>query len=240
MIAMPILDQAALAVFLLAWALYQPGLKWLTWRSRRTINTDMTVIRAAWMGNMAERDNRFLDGQLIGHVLNSASFFASTSLIVMAAVAGAMFGGEAAFRGLKAAPIVAAAPRILLEIKLGLVLLTLGRGLLDFIWSIRQLNYCLALIGAAPPLDSRRELLKVYGEAAAAILNPALSAFNSGVRGYYFALAAAAWLLGPAAMVAAVVGATALLAFRQIASPSAKAVAKIRNLLDEAAAGRDA
>lgn len=232
----PILDQAALALFLLVWIAYQPALKWLTRRRRRTINSDLTVIRTAWMRNMAERDNRFLDGQLLGHVLNSASFFASTSLIVMAAVAGALFGGEAAYRGLKAAPLLAAAPRLLLEIKLGLVLVTLGRGLLDFIWSIRQLNYTLALIGSAPPLDSRREVLRAYGQAAADILNPALSSFNSGVRGYYFALAAAAWLLGPVPMIVGVLGSTVLLVFRQVGSSSAAAVAKVRDLLDETGA----
>lgn len=229
---MPTLDQAALAVFLIAWIAYQPLLRVLSQRRGRTINSDLTVIRTAWMRNMAMRDIRLLDGQLIGNTMNSSSFFASTSLIMIAAVAGAMFGGDAAYRGLKAAPLLAAAPRFILEIKLGLIVLALGRALLDFIWAIRQLNYCLAIVGAAPPPDGPRDLLKAYGEAAASVMNPAFSAFNSGVRGYYFALAAAAWLIGPIAMMAAVVFAIALLIWRQLASRSAVGVTRIRELLE--------
>ena len=58
-------------------------------------------------------------------------------------------------------------------------------------------------------------------EAIPYIVAPAFSAFNSGVRGYNFALAAAAWLIGPIPMMAAVLSAIALLVWRQLASRSA-------------------
>ena len=60
----------------------------------------------------------------------------------------------------------------LLEAKLALVLVCLARGLLDFIWSIRQLNYALALIGAAPEVHSEadRAALRERAEAASAML----------------------------------------------------------------------
>jgi uncharacterized membrane protein len=40
------------------------------------------------MRNMARRENRFMDGQLLGQALNSRSFFASSNLILIAAAAG--------------------------------------------------------------------------------------------------------------------------------------------------------
>ncbi|MEC4630110.1 DUF599 family protein, partial [Bacillus safensis] len=43
-----------------------------------------------------------------------------------------------------------------------------------------------------------------YGRAVGRVLNPALTNFNQGVRGYYFALAAAAWLYQLYALVAAI------------------------------------
>jgi uncharacterized membrane protein len=64
------------------------------------------------------------------------------------------------------------------------------------------------------------------------VLNPALSSFNNGIRGYYFALSAAAWLVGPWAMIAAVILAVSLLAWRQAASSSARGVRRIRELLE--------
>ncbi|HEY4031645.1 MAG TPA: DUF599 family protein [Caulobacteraceae bacterium] len=225
------LDIAALAVFLAAWLFYQPMLKRLG-RRGRMINTDMTVIRLRWMANMAARENRFIDSQLMGHVLNSASFFASANLIVIAAAAGALFKSPDTYRSVANLAVTETGPRWLFEAKLALVVATLARGLLDFIWAIRQMNYTLAAIGAAPPPSTTPALVRAYGEAAASVLNPALSSFNNGVRGYYFALGAAAWLLGPWAMIAAVAGAVLLLFWRQSGSGASRGVRRLRGLLE--------
>jgi uncharacterized membrane protein len=225
------LDIAALAVFLVAWLFYQPVLKRLS-RRGGAINTDMTVVRRRWMANMSARENRFLDSQLMGHTLSSASFFASANLIVIAAAAGALFRSADTYRTMAHLTATETGPRWLFDAKLALIVATLARGLLDFIWAIRQMNYTLAAIGAAPPPSSPPAIIRAYGEAAAAVLNPALSSFNNGVRGYYFALGAAAWLLGPWTMIAAVVAAVALLCWRQAASSSAKGVHSLRRILE--------
>jgi uncharacterized membrane protein len=192
----------------------------------------MTTIRAAWMRNMAGRENRFMDGQLLGHALNSASFFASSNLLLIAAAAGALFGGENTFRSASSLIVIKTSSRLLFEGQLALVLLCLARGLLDLIWAIRQINYCIAAIGAVP-VEVTPQQQAAYGEIAARLLNPALSSFNAGVRGYYFALAAAAWLFGPVPFIVATVGAVALLLWRQRRSPAAGAIADLRRLLDQ-------
>lgn len=237
---MTALDWTALAVFAVVWLFYEKLQKRLSRGAR--LNSDMTVVRAAWMARMAGRDMRLMDGQLLGHALNSASFFASASLIVVAACAGALFGGESAWRNLAGVPFVAQGPVGLLEAKLALVVVALVRGLLDFMWSIRQLNYCVALIGATPdqPTDATapRVDMSEWAACIAAVLNPALSSFNAGVRGYYFALAAAAWLAGPAAFLATTVGAVSLLVWRQRSSPAAKGIHQLRLLIDGPASGK--
>ena len=191
----------------------------------------MTVIRTAWMRNMAARDNRFMDGQLLGHALSSASFFASSNLLLIAGIAGALFGGERTFRSASSLVGIQTSSRLLFEGQLALILLTLVRGLLEFMWSIRQMNYCLAAFGAAP-LDSTAEEQRTYGDITARLLNPALSSFNQGVRAYYFALPAAAWLFGPAICIAATIACVSLLLLRQRRSPAAAAVSDLRKLLE--------
>jgi uncharacterized membrane protein len=224
-------DIAALAVFGVCWLFYQPFLNLLARRGGATINTDLTVVRSAWMRNMARRENRFMDGQLLGQTLNSASFFASSNLILIAAAAGVLFGGQASFRNVSSLVVVKTSSRVLFEAQISLVLLTLSRGLLDFIWGIRQLNYVLAAIGATPEdLDDARH--HKFGDIAGRLLNPALHSVNSGVRGYYFALAAAAWLFGPWTFIAATLGAVTLLIWRQRRSPAAAAIADLRALLE--------
>ena len=226
------LNIAALCFFFLCWLGYQPLLHALAKHRGRVINTDMTVIRAIWMRNMAMRENRLMDGQLLGHALNSASFFASSNLILIAAAAGALFGGETTFRSASSLEVIRTSTRLLFEGQIALVLITLARGLLDFIWSIRQMNYCIAAVGAVPLTDDPT-VLRQLGELASRVLNPALSSFNQGVRGYYFALAAAAWLFGPIPFMVATGGAVLLLLTRQHRSRSARAISEFRRLAEE-------
>lgn len=223
------LDWLGLAVFFVCWLGYDPLLRLLAQQSG-SLNTDMLTVRHAWMTAMTHREIRLVDSQLLGHSINSGSFFASSNLLLIAAVGGILFGGDQAIQGF-AAVGAQGVPVQLLEAKLGLVLICLARGLLDFIWSIRQMNYALALIGAAPEVDSDADKA-AFGQATAEVLNPALAAFSQGVRGYYFALAAAAWLFGPLWLSAGVLSAFALLVWRQSASPAARAIRTAKRLLD--------
>ncbi len=223
------LDWMAVVLFLLCWLGYGPLLDVLARRSG-TLNHDMVTVRYAWMTAMTRREVRLLDSQLMGHTINSASFFASTNLLLIAAVAGVLFGGEAALRGFVAVGAEAVEPRTLTA-KLALILVCLARGLLDFIWSIRQLNYTIALIGAAPEVTEDIDR-SAFGDASASVLNPALAAFNRGVRGYYFALAAAAWLFGPVWLALGGAAAFLLLIWRQQASPAARAIRTARRMLE--------
>ena len=223
-------DLAALAAFLILWLGYEPLLAALG-RKRGLINQNMVAVRLAWMRAMVSRENPLVDSQLMGHALNSASFFASSNLILIAGAAGLLSGGEGAYHRIQDVPMLAQAPWVLFELKIALVAVSLARGLLDFIWSIRQMNYCLAMIGAAPR-QAAPDMKEAYAQAAAGILNPALATFSAGVRSYYFALAAAAWLFSPSALVAAGVVAVGLLAWRQAYSPAAGKIALARALLD--------
>ena len=226
---MTLFDWLALALFILCWLGYGPLLAQLARRSG-TLNDDMVIIRRVWMTAMTHREIRLVDSNLMGHTINSGGFFASTNLLLIAAVASVLFGGEQAIAGF-ASVGAEDVPIRLLEAKLALVLVCLARGLLDFIWSIRQMNYALALIGAAPEVHTEADRVAL-GEAAADLLNPALSAFSQGVRGYYFALAAAGWLFGPGWLALGVTAAFCLLVWRQAASPAARAVRAARRLLE--------
>ncbi len=225
-------DGAALMLFLVAWVGY-PLLVNRLGQRRGAINTDMIRIRLFWMREMThEPERRLLDGQLLGHTLNTANFFSSTNLIMMAAVAGALFGGERTYHSILDVPLLSHAPRLLFEFKLILVLSALAGGLLDFIWSIRQLGYCLTLIGAAPA-SGPKAMLDRYAKSAGEVFNRAQSSYNSGVRAYYFALAAAAWLVAPLAFALATVSAVVLLLARQLASPTAKSMHEARLIIDQ-------
>ena len=230
-LSMSPLDLGAFVLFAVVWLAYEPLLKAVSWRTG-SISGEMRLIRRSWMRAMTLRDNGLTDANLLGHTLNSASFFASSNLILIAAVGGSVFSGaRAVTRVLEHGAGLAVASTRLVELKLALVLVCLVRGLLALIWSIRQLNYCLALIGAAHEgLAPERRI--AFADAVGQVLNPALTAFSHGVRAYYFALAGAAWLFGPAPFIVVTLGAFALLVWRQAGSPAAAGVRAARALLD--------
>src|SRR3712207_793199 len=79
------------------------------------------------------------------------------------------------------------------------------------------------LIGAAPSKPGPA-LRDAAADRTAAVLSLALGSFNAGVRGYYFALAALAWLVGPGAFALATTGMVAMLLWRQFGSDTAEAI----------------
>jgi uncharacterized membrane protein len=93
--ALTIADWIALAIFLVAWLLFEPFLK-RSGRSEGLITANMAVIRRAWMRNLVVRENQFMDGQLLGQILSSSSFLASSNLVLIAAAAGRCSTGRKA------------------------------------------------------------------------------------------------------------------------------------------------
>ena len=187
------LDGAALAWFLLAWLGYSPLMRAL--RTAGSINARMDRMRRGWMHAMLGRDNRITDASLIGHTVNSAAFFASTTILALAALLGLLGNIEQTYASVGRIAFTAKAPRALLEAQLLLLVLVFAHSFLKLTWALRQLNYCVAFIGAAPlkpDAAQRGRIADRYG----VILSLAISSFNAGIRGYYFALAALAWLLG--------------------------------------------
>jgi uncharacterized membrane protein len=66
-----------------------------------------------------------------------------------------------------------------------------------FTWTLRQYNYCIAMIGAAPMPPIEEERHARLADALARSISVASINFNVGLRCYYFAFAALAWFLHP-------------------------------------------
>lgn len=221
---------AALLIFLFCWLGYEHVLKALAKR-HGVIFKDLTIVRRAWMQEMVIRSFKLYDSNLIGHGVNTMSFFASANLILIAAVAGAIFTEELSYQSVHALGIDTSSPALFL-MKFGLVIICLARGLLNFIWALRQTNYAVAAMGAVPEnIDPKTA--REFTEAISDIFEPAMSNFSQGVRGYYFALAAGAWMFGPIPLAVASIGATILLAWRQSRSQAARGLRRMRELLED-------
>ena len=230
-------DALALVIFIFCWLGYEPFLKSIG-KQVGVIRRDLSVIRAAWMREGAVRDVKLLDSNLMAHAVNSATHFSQANLILIAAVAGVLFGGHLQVSSAQALGFAITSP-LLLQLKLALVIVCLARGLLNFIWALRQMNYCAAAMGSLPEHMSPAEG-RDFGAALAQVLEPAMTNFSQGVRGYYFSLAGAAWLFGPLSLAVASIAAVVLLGWRQSRSQAAHGLRRLRELLEAREQGASA
>ena len=52
------------------------------------VNQHLKLLRDEWMKRMLDRENRIMDTALVGHTIHSVTFFASTSMLILAGLVG--------------------------------------------------------------------------------------------------------------------------------------------------------
>ncbi len=211
-------DALSLLFFVIVWLFYAPLVRRFV---PNAINSGLMSLRIAWMRTMLRRDNRIVDSSLLGHVVHSASFFASTSLIVIGALLSLLSNVEHLQPAVESLAFVPPIPRVVFELKIVLPLLVLIHGFVSLTWSLRQLNYTIAMIGASPDRRDVGADLEPLASAIGRSLSQALSTFNTGIRAYYFAIGGLAWVMGPLALAVAAVIIATMLVWRQRFSAAA-------------------
>ncbi len=218
------LDFLALAWSVLLWLGYANLIDKPIW-GRPSLNSAMRGRRTDWMRQLIRRENRMPDVVLIGHLMQSVSFFASATLIVVAALLGALGALDQIRGAIEDLHFTAASSRAAWQAKLLIMIALFVYAFFKFSWSLRQWNYCCVLIGGIPAAP----LPEAEAEAAAARMGMLASSaainFNGGLRAYYFALAMLAWFIHPWAFIAAALLVLAVLARRQLLSEAARAIA---------------
>lgn len=203
MLTLSLLDWLAVAVFAAAWFGYSTLVDRLPALARRSVITAMDEHRRRWMLTMLARENRIMDTQIIGNLMNSTSFLANTSIFILGGLVAMLGSHELGARVFGALPFATVPTATLWEIKIALLVVIFVRAFFELTWALRQFNYCSIVMGgiaeAPAPEGCERQ-----AEMAAKVANRAARHFNTGLRAYYFGLAALAWILHPLALIAAV------------------------------------
>ena len=224
------LDLVALAVFFGIWIGYATLLDG-RWRRPDSINALMVRIREAWMRGMLERGLRMMDAALIGHTIHSASFFASTTIILLAGLVGVLGSAEHIHAAaLSLATPLGRGPQALFEIKVLLLIAIFVYAFFKFTWAIRQFNYFCGIVGSAPELHGEPADPRLAPQMTV-VLTHAVWQFNAGIRAHYFALAALGWFLHPIVFIVVTALIPVMLIRRQLYSPTQAAIANYAALL---------
>ena len=195
-------DWIALGVFAACWIGYSTLVDGVPALHRRSVIAAMDEHRRRWMQTMVTRDNRIMDTQIIGNLMNSTSFLANTAIFILGGLVAMLGSPELGARVFGALPFATPPGLALWEMKIALLLLIFVRAFFELTWALRQFNYCSIVMGGISH-DEAATGRETHAEVAAKVANRAARHFNSGLRAYYFGLAALAWILHPAALVLA-------------------------------------
>jgi uncharacterized membrane protein len=191
----PLADLIAPAFFLLAWfgyALYADR-----GRDRPNLMGRMHDYRRQWMRCMLERDNRMVDTQIIANLMRSASFFASTTMFIIAGLIAVLGAREQARAVLAELPFAVDSAPQLWDLKVLLLVVLFVYAFFKFTWAFRHYNYVLILVGSVPSPERVTDADRQVAERIARIATSTGRHFNGGLRAYYFGLAALSWFVHP-------------------------------------------
>jgi uncharacterized membrane protein len=152
------------------------------------------------MRRMLLRDNRIADASVIGNLERNASFFASSTLIILAGILTVLGSTDRAVSVLADLPFVQPASRGISELKLLGLAVVFVYAFFTFSWCMRQYNFAAILVGSAPMIGERHvseQERKAFAERTARVISLAANQFNFGLRSYYFGLAMLAWFINP-------------------------------------------
>lgn len=195
-----ILDLLALAVFAVCWIGYSfvtdrvPGIR------ARSVIAAMDEHRRQWMRRALTRENRISDISAIGNLMQSTSFLANTSIFILGALVAMLGSPEIGQRIFGAVPFAEVpADNVGWEIRVFLLVFIFVRAFFELTWALRQFNYGSTCVcgfneGAGGLAQA---------DVAARVLNRGAQHFNTGMRAYYFGLAALAWIVHPVALMLA-------------------------------------
>ena len=200
----------------------------------RSISGAVQRRRERWMHEMSERENRIVDVQLLASLSRGNNFFASTTLIIVGGLATLMGSGAKVQVLLERLPFVAKSSPVLWELKLFLLMGIFVFAFFKFAWAFRLSHYAAIMIGACPtrthtktrPHANKLECDR-HAAATAEIVGIAAYHSNTGLRAFYFAMAAMSWFIHPLLFMAATTCVIAVLIRRDFYSRARAAMAMV-------------
>jgi uncharacterized membrane protein len=203
------LDWLALVFFFGGWVAYALFAKRRAWTTPSLL-VSTNRIRRLWMLQSTWRDNRVIDGIVAQSLSTSPSFFASTTILIIGGLLAVLSATERATELVREIPFAARTSVLVFDLKLLLLTGLFVYAFFRFTWSVRQYGFGALLIASAPDArqfeaagDAAAAQRDAFAERAGRVMALAAESFNDGLRAYYMAFAAVAWLFSPLAFVGA-------------------------------------
>ncbi|HRO60380.1 MAG TPA: DUF599 domain-containing protein [Burkholderiaceae bacterium] len=200
---------------------------------RPNLMASMARFRRTWMREAYLRDARIADVGLIGNLMQSATFFSSTTLLVIGAsfaLMGTIERSVEVVELMRKLPFGVRVTQELIEAKLLVLTLVLVYAFFRFSWSLRQFNLVNIVIGAFPsraPGDAPGDAPDERLIRMASRLNELAGLnFTQGLRAYYYAVPLLLWIIDAWLLVAGTLIITLVLCYMEFRSATVSALAE--------------
>lgn len=224
-------DALAFAWFLLCWI----GYTQYSERKARNKNCLASVLhqqRCRWMSEMLARENRVADAALIANLERNVSFFASSTLIILAGILTVLGAADRVISLAEELPFAVHASKVAWELKLFVLMAIFVYAFFKFSWALRQYGFASVVIGMAPAKSSSvKTTSSEFTRGAGSVISRAAYAFNLGLRSYYFGLAFLLWFVNPWIFMATSTWVVGVLYRREFHSNALKALIRVNNAI---------
>jgi len=182
------------------------------------------LYRHEWMKRMLERDMRIADATVIANLERGVSFFASTTMLILAGLMTVLGSTEQAINIVADIPFAFPATREEWELKILLLIYLFVYAFFKFTWSLRQYGFVSVMLGGAPtPAEQPTEQeCEAHAARISKMTSMAANNFNIGLRTYYFALAVLGWFINPWIFMGLSAAVTVVLYRREFSSSTLK------------------
>ncbi|HEY5363878.1 MAG TPA: DUF599 family protein [Aestuariivirga sp.] len=213
----------ALLMIFVVWWLYEPLLNLL---GRGTLNAQLHVVRLKWMLMLihSRRENRTFDGILLGQISSAMSYFGSATLIILIGFVGALASINHIHSSMMEIAFVPPISLELFTVYFAAITSIVAHCFFSFTYGLRKLAYTLAMIGGLDDAPADTPQAAVMTAQTATVLTEAVKSLNSGIRGYFFAVAGFMLFAGPTISVICTLAIGFLLYYRQGLSKEALAI----------------
>ena len=204
---LPAPDWAALGFLFVAWIGYATFARRRA-RRRPSFMGSTNRVRRQWMLQSTYREVRVLDAIAVQQMSGAASFFASTTILIIGALVAAIGSTEKASDLVRELPFAARTSVLVFDLKLAVLTGIFVYAFFRFTWSIRQYSAGVLMIASIPEAEaiSDESMRQAFADRASRVMALAAESFNDGLRAYYMAFAAVSWFISPWVMAASTAG----------------------------------
>ncbi len=148
--------------------------------------------RSVWVDRMIAREDRILAIQTLRNWTMSATYLASTAILIAAGLLGFLVSVDKISTLVLQVNVLGSQDAFLLTLKLVLLIANFFVAFFNFTLSLRFYNYVALDIGAADQSATSEERKEIVGH-----LLLAANHYTWGMRGYYLCIPILLWVFGP-------------------------------------------